>query len=88
MAAGLPVLAFDTLYYRSLLEKTGAVDLVPWPSVEALALRIEHFMRYREQLTELTLRTRQVALTNTAEIWLEKRWSSILELFEKEPAEN
>jgi glycosyltransferase involved in cell wall biosynthesis len=84
MAAGLPVLAFDTRYYRDL-EESGAVDLVPWPSVERLSERIAHFAREKRRLAPLIGRGIEFARANTQEAWLRLRVSWTLDLFAGEP---
>src|SRR5690606_36737679 len=32
IASAIPVLAFDTEFFRSLVQETGLIDTVPWPS--------------------------------------------------------
>ena len=81
IASGLPVLAFDTLFYRSMAD-TGVVETVEWPSIDALAARIEHYCAQREELAALVARAPEVARENTQEIWLDKRVRWTRELFE------
>ena len=87
MACGIPILAFDTEYYSSLAE-SGAVDLVPWPSVEALAARIVHHAEHKQDLVPLALAGIEFARANTQETWLQKRAQWTLDLFgaQLEPA--
>jgi glycosyltransferase involved in cell wall biosynthesis len=72
MAAGIPYLAFDTYYYRELLE-SGAGRTVPWPDVNAMAQAIVDLERNREELVSMVERSVEYALANTQEIWLERR---------------
>ena len=72
MAAGIPILAFDTYYYRDLTA-TGAVSTVPWLSVEALAQQIAEYDQNRQLLAEMVLKAIEFAKQNTQEIWLDKR---------------
>ena len=79
MAAGIPVLAFDTYYYRDL-ECTGAVATVPWPSVEALARKIADFAEDKEPLVQMSAKGVLFARDNTQEIWLRKRLEWTLDI--------
>jgi len=85
MAAGLPVLAFATEYYTSLAE-SGAVELVPWPSVEALAERIAWFEADKRRLAPLARAATLFARANTQEHWMRRRARWTLALFEPQPA--
>ncbi len=77
MAAGIPYLAFDTYYYRELLE-SGAGRTVPWPDVNAMAQAIVDLERNREELVSMVEHSVEYALANTQEIWLERRSAWIL----------
>jgi glycosyltransferase involved in cell wall biosynthesis len=72
MAAGVPYLAFDTYYYRELLQ-SGAGRTVPWLDVESMAQAIVELDRNREQLVNMVERSVAFASANTQEIWLERR---------------
>jgi glycosyltransferase involved in cell wall biosynthesis len=85
MASGIPILAFDTGYYSDL-EASGAVDLVPWPSVERLAERIVHFAEDKRRLVPLARAGLEFARANTQETWLRSRVDWTLELFPRAPA--
>ena len=80
MACGIPILAFDTEYYSSLGE-SGAVDLVPWPSVERMSERIAHYARDKQRLLPLALSSIEFARANTQEAWLHSRAQWTLALF-------
>ena len=80
MACGIPILAFDTDYYADLAE-SGAVDLVPWPSVEHLAARIAHHARDKRGLAPMAEAGVAFARANTQEIWLRSRSQWTLDLF-------
>ncbi len=73
MAAGIPILAFDTYYYQDLLS-TGAVDTVPWLSVEQLAQKIAYYNKNRELVSEMVLKAINFAKENTQELWLDQRF--------------
>jgi glycosyltransferase involved in cell wall biosynthesis len=83
MACGIPVLAFDTNYYSELRE-SGAVDLVPWPSVERLAERIADYADDKRLLTPLVRSAVAFARANTQEAWLQARADWTMALFDGE----
>jgi glycosyltransferase involved in cell wall biosynthesis len=74
MAAGIPYLAFDTYYYRELLE-SEAGRTVPWPDVNAMAQVIVNLERNREELVSMVEHSVEYARANTQEIWLERRFT-------------
>lgn len=72
MACGLPMIAYDTYYYKDL-ERTGTVKTVPWLSVDALADEIIRLGSDGAAVKEMMQKCRDFAVNNTQEIWLEKR---------------
>jgi glycosyltransferase involved in cell wall biosynthesis len=72
MACGLPIVAYDTYYYKDL-EITGAVKTVPWLSTQAMADMIVALTDDREELKSMIVKSREFAINNTQEIWLNKR---------------
>ena len=82
MAAGIPILAFDTYYYKDL-EATGAVTVVPWLSTEQLAEKIIYFNSNREILADMVEKAVNFAKENTQEIWLDKRFNWTIENISK-----
>lgn len=81
MCNGIPVLAFDTSYYRSLAS-SGACEVVPWLSVERLVERIAFLDDEREELARRSRAAVDFARANTQEIWLRRRVEWIDALFE------
>jgi len=81
LACAIPILAYATEYYADL-EESGAVDLVPWPSVERMAERIAHYAEDKQRLLAPAHAALQFARMNTQEIWLHKRARSTLALFD------
>jgi glycosyltransferase involved in cell wall biosynthesis len=81
LACGIPILAFDTEYYSDL-HRSGAVELVPWPSVERLAERIAHFAQDKRRLIPLARAGVEFARANTQETWLRSRIDWTLALYE------
>lgn len=72
MASGIPILAFDTYYYKDLTY-TGAVNTVLWLSVEQLAEKITYYAKNRELLSEMVVKAVDFAKQNTQEKWLDRR---------------
>jgi len=72
MASGIPYLAFDTYYYRELLE-SGSGRVVPWPEVEAMAEALDHLDKNRQEVAAMIENAVVFARSNTQEIWLERR---------------
>lgn len=81
IASGIPVLAFDTEFYRSLERKLGVIETVPWPSTDALGARIAYYASHREELAPKMHRCARLARENTAEQWLRHRAAWTLALF-------
>ncbi len=72
MACGLPIIAYDTYYYKDL-EKTGAVKTVPWLSIDEMAdciIKLKKDLSTQEDMIKSGV---QFAKENTQDIWLEKR---------------
>ena len=74
-AAALPILAYDTEFYRGLSRQTGAVDVVPWNEPESMAAQMKHYANNREALVRRTEAAVQAARSNTQSHWLEQRVS-------------
>ena len=72
MAAGVAYLAFDTYYYRELLE-SGAGRTVAWLDVDAMAAAIVELDQNRQLLIQMVEGSVGYARANTQEIWLERR---------------
>ena len=73
MAAGVPYLAFNTYYYRELLQ-SGAGQTVPWPDVEAMTRAIIELEANREQIVRMVEHSVAFARANTQEVWLDRRF--------------
>lgn len=79
MAGGVPILAFDTAYYSDLVH-SGAVEVVAWPSVDALASRIVAFAADKAALIPMAENAVEFARHNTQEEWLRRRIDWTLDL--------
>jgi glycosyltransferase involved in cell wall biosynthesis len=73
MASGLPLIAYDTDYYRDLRELSGAVDIVPWLDDESFARSILALDEDRERLIGMSVAAVEFARNNTQEMWLQQR---------------
>jgi glycosyltransferase involved in cell wall biosynthesis len=75
MAAGLPVLSYDTDYYRTLSTDSGAVVLSPWNDRKKLGERLAELESDRAGIAERARAAVAYATQNTAEVWMERRRS-------------
>ena len=74
MARGLPVVAFDTEYFRTLSEQSnGAVALSAREDTSALAETLTRLHRDRSELAGRAASAIAFAAENTQRAWLEKR---------------
>jgi len=80
-AAGQAVLAYDTYYYRELAARGAPVELVPWRDHRAMGRRLVELERNRPRLVELLQASRDFAVSNTQEAWLDRRVEWTRELF-------
>lgn len=71
-ALGMPVIAFDTYYYRELAEDGAGVVLATWPSADQLGERIVELAKDRRRLAELA-RSAVIFARDAQERWLARR---------------
>lgn len=81
LAAGVPLLSFETPYYRSVAHESHAIALVPWPSVEDFAARLVEFENDRSWLEKASKNAVEAARANTQSKWLSRRARWINKLF-------
>jgi glycosyltransferase involved in cell wall biosynthesis len=79
MARGLPILAFDIDYYKTLAEASGAVVLASWPEIESLAEQLRNLDGDRSGIREMVGKAVAFARDNSQDIWLERRIEWTLE---------
>ena len=72
MAAGVPILAFDLEYYRSL-QDSGAVELCKWPDLDSMARKLVVLEQNRNRVADMVEPARAYAKENTQEQWLRRR---------------
>lgn len=73
LASGQAVLAFDTPFYRSMMKRTHAVTVVPWPDAEAMASELVALHEDRERLARMLRCAVEAARTHNQSAWLERR---------------
>lgn len=81
LASGMPLVAFDTPFYRSMAAYSNAVEVTPWPEVEPFAQRLIEFADHKQQLIPLVQNAVKTARDNSGDSWLERRVRWIDELF-------
>ena len=73
MCSGLPLVAFDIEYYRSLEHMSNAVRTARWNDIESTVNVLLELDAQREQLATMAANAVTFALENTQEIWLQRR---------------
>jgi glycosyltransferase involved in cell wall biosynthesis len=81
-SVGLPIVAYDTYYYKDL-EKTGAVQTVPWLSTDKLASAIVDLKNDTQRLQTMCEKGVIFARENTQDHWLKKRFTWYSEFLRK-----
>jgi hypothetical protein len=82
LASGMPLVAFDTPFYKSMASISNAVELTPWPEVEPLANTLVELARDRPQLAPKVENAVLTARDNTGKSWLERRAQWVQELIQ------
>jgi glycosyltransferase involved in cell wall biosynthesis len=72
MACGLPIIAYDTYYYKDLAN-TGTVKTVSWLSTNAMADKIVELSSEPKIVKDMIVACRFFAVNNTQKVWLDKR---------------
>lgn len=72
-ARALPVVAFDTYYYRELQEQGAGVIPSPWRDAAALGATLVALANDRSRLVAAARRGRDFAAANTQDVWLARR---------------
>jgi glycosyltransferase involved in cell wall biosynthesis len=83
LASGMPIVAFDTPFYKSMETLSHALELTPWPEVAPFADRLLAFARDKSQLKTKVTNAVQAARANTGESWLRRRVEWVDELVTK-----
>ena len=82
-ACALPVLAYDTDFYRDLGELFGCVDVVAWNDVNALTDGMRRIANDRPRIAEMSRAAVDAARTNTQREWLKRRVEWTREAFQQ-----
>jgi glycosyltransferase involved in cell wall biosynthesis len=72
-ARALPVVAFDSYYYRELREQGAGVITSPWRDVAALGATLVALANDRSRLAAAARAGREFAVANTQDLWLARR---------------
>lgn len=72
MACGLPMIAYDTYYYKDL-ERLGMVTTVPWRDIDAMAEQTLALADQPQKVQNMIKAGRDFATNNTQKIWLDRR---------------
>lgn len=80
LASGMPLVAFDTPFYRSMAQYSKAVELTPWPQVEPLAAKLVDLAKNKTQLASAVASAVRTARENTGEHWMQRRNAWVQEL--------
>lgn len=80
LASGMPLLAFDTPFYKSMATLSHAVLVTPWPETEPLADQIVRLAADKHALAPLVRAGVQIARANTGDMWLRRRMAWVGEV--------
>lgn len=83
LASAMPLIAFDTPFYKSMAALTNALHITPWPEVEPFADAIDELASDKTRLIPLVYNAVAAARDNSGARWLERRVAWIDELFAK-----
>ena len=83
LASGMPLIAFDTPFYKSMAALTNALQITPWPEVGPFADALYELACDKSRLIPLVYNAVAAARDNSGASWLERRVAWIDELFAK-----
>jgi dTDP-4-amino-4,6-dideoxygalactose transaminase len=83
LASAMPLVAFDTPFYKSMAEISHAVELTKWPEVEPLADKLVELAADKRALAPLVQNAVRTARENTGTSWLKRRVAWVSELMDK-----
>ena len=83
MARGLPIVAFDIDYFKSLADMSGAVALATWPEPDSLADAFKRLDRERPRIAEMSRKAVAFARVNSQDIWLQRRFAWTFEALDR-----
>ncbi len=83
LASGMPLVAFDTPFYKSMASISHAVELTQWPEVEPLAAKLVELAADKERLAPMVKSAVATARDNTGKSWLKRRVDWVQEIYTK-----
>jgi len=85
LASGMPMVAFDTPFYRSMASISNAVQLTPWLDVDAFGRALAELAHDKRQLIPMVRNAVQTARENSGAAWLKRRVAWVDELMAGKP---
>ena len=80
LASGMPTLAFDTPFYKSMAAISKAAIVTPWPEVEPLAEELLALANNKRRLIPMVESAVKTARENSGASWLKRRVAWVDEL--------
>jgi dTDP-4-amino-4,6-dideoxygalactose transaminase len=82
LASAMPLVAFDTPFYKSMATISNAVELTAWPEVAPLADKLVTLAEDKQLLSPMVRSAVRTARENTGTSWLKRRVAWVKELVE------
>lgn len=86
LASGMPTLAFDTPFYKSMAAFSGAAIVTPWPEVEPFAEELLAIANNKRRLIPMVQSAVKTARENSGASWLKRRVAWVDELLSRNAA--
>jgi glycosyltransferase involved in cell wall biosynthesis len=82
LASAMPIVAFDTPFYKSMASISHAVEVTKWPEVEPLADKLVELAANKQALAPLVRSAVTTARENTGTSWLKRRVAWVSDLMD------
>ena len=82
LASAMPLVAFDTPFYKSMASISHAVELTKWPEVDPLADKLVELAANKQALAPLVRSAVNTARENTGKEWLKRRVAWVADLMD------
>ncbi|HET8935998.1 MAG TPA: glycosyltransferase [Polyangiales bacterium] len=86
LASGMPTLAFDTPFYKSMAAFSNAAIVTPWPEVEPFAEELLAIANNKRRLIPMVQSAVKTARENSGASWLKRRVAWVDELLSRSAA--
>jgi hypothetical protein len=86
LASGMPTLAFDTPFYKSMAAFSNAAIVTPWPEVEPFAEELLSIANNKRRLIPMVQSAVKTARENSGASWLKRRVAWVDELLSRTAA--